>query len=90
MSVISDKTIQYLLKLNSENEFSDEEWIKEGAGPKAENYKTFTFNKNTIVFYFDPYVVAAYVAGRQDVIFTFKTLKDILKSEAVTNFSLSN
>lgn len=90
VNVISDKTIQYLLKLNSENAFSDEEWIKEGAGPKEENYKTFTFNRNTIVFYFDPYVVAAYVAGRQDVIFSFKTLKDILKSEAVANFSLSN
>ncbi len=90
IKIISDKTIQYLLKLNTENEFSDEEWIKDGAGAKEDNFKTFTFNRDTIVFYFDPYVVAAYAAGRQDVIFSFKSLKDVLRSDVVSNYGLSN
>lgn len=90
IKTISEKTIQYLLKLNTENEFSDEEWIRDGAGPKEDNFKTFTFSKDTIVFYFDPYIVAAYAAGRQDVIFSFKSLKDILRNDAVSNYGLSD
>ncbi len=50
---ISNKTIQYLIKANSGNGLTDEETIKEGAGPKAENFGTFTFSKKTIVFYFN-------------------------------------
>jgi putative hemolysin len=87
---ISAKSIQYLLKLNNENNFSDEESIKEGAGPKQENFEIFTFNKNTVVFYFNPYQVAPYVAGRQDVIFPFSSIKDILRSDALLNYGLND
>jgi len=90
LSSLSNKAISYLMKANSDNEYSDEEWIKEGAGPKAENFQTFTFNKDRIVFYFDPYQVATYAAGRQDIILPFSSIKDILKSDAVSNYGLSN
>jgi putative hemolysin len=90
LNVISNKTIQYLLKVNNENGLTDEESIKQGAGPKIDNFKTFTFNKNTIVFYFDPNAVAVYVAGRQDVIFPLSSIKDILRSDAVVNYKLND
>jgi putative hemolysin len=87
---LSNKTIQYLLKTNNESGLSDEETIRAGAGPKEENFKTFTFSKNTIVFYFNPNQVAVYVAGRQDVIFPLSPLKDILRSDAVSNYQLND
>ncbi len=34
--------------------------------------------------------VAVYVAGRQDVIFPFSSIKDILRSDAVSNYELSD
>jgi len=90
LNVISAKTIQYLLKVNSDNGLTDEESVRAGAGPKVENFKTFTFNKDTIVFYFDANQVAVYIAGRQDVIFPFSSLKSILRADAVSNYGLNN
>jgi hypothetical protein len=88
LNVISSKTVQYLLKVNDGNGLTDEESIKSGAGPQEDNFKTFTFNKNTIVFYFDANAVAVYVAGRQDVIFPLSSLKSILKDDAISNYGL--
>jgi putative hemolysin len=85
---LSESSIQYLLKMNKESEFSDEESIKEGAGPEEENYSVFTFNKEAIVFYFDQEEVAPYSAGRQEVIFPLSLLKDILKKDAVSRYGL--
>jgi len=39
------------------------EWINDGAGPKLENFSVFMVNKNSIVFYFPQYQVAAYAMG---------------------------
>lgn len=89
LNSISNKTIQYLLKVNEDNGLTDEESVKQGAGPELENFKTFTFNKNTIVFYFNPNAVAVYVAGRQDVIFPLSSIKDILRSDTASNYGLS-
>jgi len=85
---LSEHSIQYLLKINKEGDFSDEESIKEGAGPKEENYSVFTFNKEAIVFYFDQEKLAPYAAGRQEVIFPLSLLKDLLKKEAVSQYRL--
>lgn len=38
-------------------------WIKEGAGPKKENFTNFLINKNIITFYFEQYQVAPGAAG---------------------------
>lgn len=88
ISSLSERSIQYLLKINEEDEFSDEDAIREGAGAKEENYSSFTFNKETIVFYFDEDQVAPHVSGRQEVVFPFSSLKGILKSEAVSRYGL--
>jgi hypothetical protein len=50
-------------------DMSNTEWLKEGAGPKAENFQFFLINPSpnsgqaTITFYFPQYQVAAYAAG---------------------------
>jgi len=90
LNALSSKAIKYLSQINSDNGFGDEELIKSGAGPKIENFEIFTFNKNRIVFYFNPDQVAVYSAGRQDVIFPFSSIKDILRSDAVANYGLTN
>lgn len=88
INTISERSIQYLLKLNNENQFSDEEWIKNGASPEEKNFQIFTFNKETIVFYFNPEMVASSAAGRQDVIFTISALKDLVKNSAILDYQL--
>ncbi len=43
-------------------------WIKDGAGPKEENFQAFLIQKDTIVFYFPQYQVAFYAAGSFQVV----------------------
>jgi len=85
---LSERSIQYLLKINKEDGFSDEVAIRDGASAKEENYSSFTINKETIVFYFDEDQVAPYVSGRQEVVFPLSSLKDILKTEAISEYGL--
>ncbi len=42
----------------------------EGADPTAENYSTFLVNADKVTFVFQPYQVAPYAAGPQEVSFT--------------------
>lgn len=88
INAISERSIQYLLKVNKDSQLSNEDWIREGAGPKEENFAVFTFNKETIVFHFNEYLVAPYAAGRQEVIFPFSSLRDILRNDAVSGYNL--
>ena len=41
--------------------------VQQGAGPAADNFETFELRPDRIVVHFDPYVVAAYAAGPQEV-----------------------
>lgn len=80
---ISEKSIAYLSKLNQAQPFTNDEWISEGAGPEADNFKNFCLGRDNIVFYMNPYQVGAYAAGMQEVIMPLSSLKDILdKGEA--------
>jgi hypothetical protein len=58
-SCIADLTKQITKSLGS----TDGTWIKDGAGPKEENFSTFLINKDNIIFYFPQYQVAYYAAG---------------------------
>ncbi len=86
---ISDKAVEYLLKINKDDPFTSEEWIKEGAGPKEGNFKTFTISRDTIVFYLNPYQVGSYAAGMQEVIMPWSSLKDILNQDIISNLKLN-
>ena len=74
---ISDYSIQKL-KIEA-GEMSDEEWIKTGAGPEADNFSSWNITDKGILITFDPYQVAAYAAGPQEVLIPYSQLKNILR-----------
>jgi len=60
-----------------------EEWIKNGAGAKEENFQNFLFSESGIVFIFDPYQVGPYAMGSQEVTIPYSELRDIGVVEGV-------
>lgn len=62
------------LSLRLKNNF-----FKEGAEPKGENFQSFTFNDDSLIFHFSPYQVAAYALGDQESIVKKEDLREILK-----------
>jgi len=86
---ISDKSISYLSKLNQSQPFTNDEWINEGAGPKADNFKNFCFNKDTVVFYMNPSQVGSYAAGMQEIIMPISSLESILNKEEASDLGIN-
>ncbi len=82
---ISDYSVNSLMQ----NEYADEEWIKEGAGENIDNFQRFIVTENSFVFYFPPYQVAPYAAGEQQIIISFSELKDILNPLLFSNYDFS-
>ena len=79
LKIISDYSIQQLKPKISE--MSDDEWIENGAGAKAENYKSWNLTRKGITVTFDSYQVAAYAAGPQEVVVPFAVVKNILRKD---------
>jgi len=61
LNVISQKAITKF----TNDKISDSQWLLEGAGPKYDNFKDFTYSTNgqSFVFHFDPYQIAPYSSG---------------------------
>ncbi|MFZ6015446.1 MAG: DUF3298 and DUF4163 domain-containing protein [Patescibacteria group bacterium] len=78
LDFISDYTINELMS----RDLSDEDWVMDGAGPSSENFKNFHLTQDRIIFIFDPYQVAPYAAGPQEVFILFEDLADYLKAYA--------
>jgi hypothetical protein len=81
LQAISAYCIQELKKQANEQGMSDDDWIKKGAGPNPANYKNWTITKKGLEITFDPYQVAAYAAGPQQVTVPYSTLKEIIKPD---------
>ncbi len=62
-------------------DMSDDEWIKAGAGEKAENFGSWNLTKKGLMLTFDPYQVAAYAAGPQTVIIPYNELSTIWRKD---------
>lgn len=45
----------------------DAKWLAEGTAPTLENYQSFVLTPDSLIFYFPPYQVAPYAAGKQTV-----------------------
>lgn len=65
---LSERAISTLLiaRANQQGNTVDqqqEEWIREGASPKKENFTNWAFSDNLLIIYFNPYQVAPYAAG---------------------------
>lgn len=62
-------------------EDADKEWIRTGAAPKAENYRSWSITEDGLQITFDAYQVAAYAFGPQEVIVPYSVLNSIIKPD---------
>lgn len=62
---------------------TDSIFINTGTQPKDINFKNFTMSGDTLKFSFDPYAVAAYAAGPQEVKIPFSKIESILNKNSV-------
>jgi hypothetical protein len=59
----------------------DEDMMKTGTEPRADNYQASAITRKGLWITFDPYQVAAYAAGPQHVLVPYSALKDIIKPD---------
>lgn len=81
LKVVSDYAIKDLteqLRGEMSGDDPDTDWIREGAGPKEENYRSWNLSPKGLEINFDPYQVASYAAGPHEVIIPLSALKDVL------------
>lgn len=75
-------TIQPMVKAQLVEQFgevADEGWIDEGTGENPDNYASFVIDGDAIVFYFQAYQVAPYVAGMPSVRIPLADINVLLK-----------
>lgn len=77
LKVLSDYCIKEVKELN----VSDDEWIRNGAGPKLENYESWNITPQGLQITFDAYQVASYAAGPQEIVIPYSVLKPIIKPD---------
>ena len=81
LKVISDYAIKDLteqIRGEMSGDDPDTDWIREGAGPKEENYQSWNLSPKGLEINFDPYQVASYAAGPHEVVIPLSALKDVL------------
>ena len=81
LRLISDYCLKTLTK--ELGEAADANWLKEGAGPKTDNFKSWNITPDGLQITFDAYQVAAYAFGPQEVIIPYSALKAIIKPDGV-------
>ena len=59
----------------------DEDMMKSGASPRADNYRAWAITRRGLWITFDPYAVAPYAAGPQHVLVPYSALKSIMKPD---------
>jgi hypothetical protein len=80
LKIISDYCVKDLK--TKTGEMSDEDWIRSGAGPAKENFRSWSITKKGILINFDPYQVAAYAAGPFEVLVPYDELKGVLRQDS--------
>jgi uncharacterized protein YecT (DUF1311 family) len=79
---VSDLAIADLTaRLSGPDGMSDPAWIQLGAGPYADNFESFELLPDELVLEFDPYAVAAYAAGPQEVRIPLPNVQDVLRPD---------
>ena len=66
---------------NDSDSMISEEMMQSGASPRADNYRAVAITKKGLWVTFDPYQVAPYAAGPQNVLVPYSALKDIIKPD---------
>ncbi len=87
LEYISDYCIKELnAKAKKDGLENNENNIKEGAGPKPENFNTFTVNDHTLEITFNLYKVGPYVWGFQTVSIPWKNLVKMVDPKGPLGF----
>jgi hypothetical protein len=84
LQTLSTYCIQELEKqAKSQGDYAamDDDWIKRGAGAELTNYDNWTITKKGLGITFDPYQVAAYAAGPQNVLVPYSAVKEITRPD---------
>ena len=76
LDLISNYSIKALTKKLSPDPDSD--WIQKGAGASEENYNNWTITPKGLEVTFDPYQVASYAQGPQEVVIPYSVLKSVI------------
>ena len=83
LKAISDYCIRDLkqqAKKEKDSMLADD-MIQSGASARADNFKSWTITRQGLWITFDPYQVAAYAAGPQQVLVPYSALKDLIKPD---------
>mgnify|MGYP000617893958 FL=1 len=75
LKTLSDLSIAELTRRNDLVDFTDSNWITDGAGPKADNFAASYLSDSGLVVIFGPYQVAAYAAGPSEVVIPYSALQ---------------
>jgi hypothetical protein len=82
IQAIANYSVADLKKQSKEKDgILDDDWIQRGAGPEAENYKSWTISPKGLAISFDAYQVGPYAAGPQEVFIPYSALKDLIKAD---------
>jgi hypothetical protein len=83
LNVISEYCLKDLRERSKKDKDAmfDEEMMKSGASPRADNYRAWAITKKGLWITFDPYAVAPYAAGPQHVLVPYSALKNILRPD---------
>jgi hypothetical protein len=82
LQAISNYSIKSLKTRLKKLEMDDDSLIQEGAGASADNFQSWNLTAKGLLITFDPYQVAAYAAGPQEVLIPYANLKDLLKADS--------
>lgn len=81
---ISTLAVAKLIDLSKKNQTyydQKQQWISAGAGPKADNFKSFSVKNGQLILSFDPYQVASYAEGEQTIAISRPEIIDLLSDE---------
>lgn len=82
IALISKLAIKQLSKdIGGPDGLSDPDWIKRGAGNSSGNFTSFVWGTRTLKITFDPYQVAAYAYGPQEVDIPMSALKGVVRTD---------
>jgi len=77
LKILADRCIAELRTLG----LGDDDWIRRGAGPEAENYADWNFTPEGFQVTFGIYQVAPYAAGRQEVVVPYAALRPFARPD---------
>lgn len=80
---ISEICIAEITKQKKENGIEPDEWVKDGAGPKEENFKVFNVKKDGLLITFPTYQVGSYAEGPSEVFISYTGITDIINKKGI-------